>query len=124
MEQTQPAESQTPVIELRNVSKTFGEVRSLAGLAKRLPPSAKLSPAPRVSSDDMVAVAEIEITEDSEIRDIAANAGAAEACESLVQLAKQRGGFDNITVAIASLEATDRSVGKVAPPTREVEVQS
>ena len=38
MEQTQPAESQTPVIELRNVSKTFGEVRSLSGINFKVHP--------------------------------------------------------------------------------------
>lgn len=61
--------------------------------------------------------------EDNEIRDIALSCNAAEACDTLIQLAKTRGGFDNITVAIMRLEAPDAE-SRDAPTTRELEVQT
>ena len=60
--------------------------------------------------------------EDSEIRSVVLSKSAAEACVTLIELAKQRGGYDNITVAVAGLEAVSEE--KKAPPeTRELEVQ-
>jgi PPM family protein phosphatase len=72
--------------------------------------------------------------EDYEIRDIASAAPAASASETLVQLARQRGGYDNITVAVVNLgspaaatagpAAETQAEMKAVPSTREAEVQS
>lgn len=44
--------------------------------------------------------------EDMEIRDIASSHSPTEACEVMIEMAKQRGGYDNITVAVVSLGGT------------------
>jgi protein phosphatase len=46
-----------------------------------------------------------DLVEDEEIKQIALGADPRSACEQLVALAKERGGHDNITVCIASLES-------------------
>ncbi len=57
---------------------------------------------------------------DEEINAVASSANAADACRELVRLAKQRGGADNITIAIARLvPLSSKAAGKV---TRQVEV--
>ncbi len=61
--------------------------------------------------------------EDIEIRNIALSRNATEACETLIELAKERGGYDNITVAIVNLESPGPGYGET-PATREVEVQT
>ena len=43
------------------------------------------------------------LVHDEEIYDIVKNAPSAQACATLVELAKQRGGHDNVTVAIATI---------------------
>jgi protein phosphatase len=60
--------------------------------------------------------------EDAEIRNITTSRRAAEACASLIRLAKERGGYDNITVAVVKLARPSGPDSKVPPPTREVEV--
>jgi protein phosphatase len=44
------------------------------------------------------------------------------ACENLIHLAKKRGGYDNITVGILSIERADQAAIKNLRETREVEV--
>jgi protein phosphatase len=64
-----------------------------------------------------------DLVEDHEILATAANGHVADACQTLVDLAKARGGFDNITVAVlrvAPAAAAERSV----PTTREARVTS
>ena len=65
-----------------------------------------------------------DLVEDEEIGQALANAtGPHEACEQLIALAKQRGGHDNITVGIISIEPTggDRADSQNLRITREVE---
>jgi protein phosphatase len=45
------------------------------------------------------------------------------ACDRLVHLARERGGYDNITVAVLRVEAADHG-GAAAPDTREVRARS
>jgi PPM family protein phosphatase len=45
-----------------------------------------------------------DLVEDSEIKDAVISGDPRAACESLVALARQRGGFDNITVAVLAVE--------------------
>ena len=63
-----------------------------------------------------------DLVEDDEIKQIAEASAPAEACTNLIALAKQRGGHDNITVAIVSLEPRDSTPDRPAPETRQVEV--
>jgi protein phosphatase len=59
--------------------------------------------------------------EDSEIRSAVLAQSSAGACQTLIDLAKQRGGYDNITIAVIGLEpASER---RTLPETREMEVQ-
>jgi len=44
------------------------------------------------------------------------------ACESLIELAKERGGFDNITVAIVTIQPSGYVKTRKLRATREVEV--
>jgi serine/threonine protein phosphatase PrpC len=60
--------------------------------------------------------------EDSEIRSVVLSKTSADACVTLIELAKQRGGYDNITVAVVGLEAVSEEA-KAPPETREMEVQ-
>jgi PPM family protein phosphatase len=60
--------------------------------------------------------------EDNEIRDIATSRSAAEACDTLITMARERGGYDNITVAIVSLAAPVQESANT-PATRELKVQ-
>jgi protein phosphatase len=63
-----------------------------------------------------------DLVEDEEIRQAVSAAEPRAACESLVALAKQRGGHDNITVAIVSLKPVAEAQPRAVPETREVEV--
>ncbi len=66
-----------------------------------------------------------ERVEDAEMRDIILAKAPAESCQALIDLAKQRGGYDNITAAVAKVQA--RGSGgdpKAIRVTREVEVQA
>lgn len=60
--------------------------------------------------------------EDNEIRDIAISRNAADACDTLITMAKERGGYDNITVAIVGLGAVVQESPNTRA-TRELEVQ-
>jgi len=64
-----------------------------------------------------------DLVDDDEILSNASSvASAVDACRALVQLAKSRGGFDNITVAMLRVSLPDAAV--VVPATREVRVTS
>ena len=62
-----------------------------------------------------------DLVEDDEIKRAVEQAKPAAACESLIALAKQRGGHDNISVAVVSLVPPSESQSKPVPETRELE---
>lgn len=62
-----------------------------------------------------------DLVEDDEIKGIIEQSKPAEACESLIALAKERGGHDNISVAVVSLVPLSESQAKPVPETRELE---
>ena len=62
-----------------------------------------------------------DLVEDDEIRRLAISADPRPACESLIALAKERGGHDNITVAIVRVRGESQAVSKPLPMTREME---
>ena len=61
-----------------------------------------------------------DLVEDEEIKGIVMLGAPQTACESLIALAKERGGHDNITVGIVSLKP-EGEVGRPAPETRQSE---
>lgn len=63
-----------------------------------------------------------DLVEDEEIRQAIIDGDPHAACASLVALAKQRGGYDNITVGIVEIKAPDDAVTVTPRPTREVEL--
>ena len=63
-----------------------------------------------------------DLVEDEEIRQIVTASDPSSACETLIGLAKERGGHDNITVAIISLAPKNEPTVRQAPTTRIVEV--
>ncbi|HLJ44424.1 MAG TPA: Stp1/IreP family PP2C-type Ser/Thr phosphatase [Bryobacteraceae bacterium] len=65
-----------------------------------------------------------ERVEDAEMKDAILSQPPPEACQALIDLAKQRGGYDNITVAVARVEVRGNGEKKIARETREVEVQA
>ena len=62
-----------------------------------------------------------DLVEDDEIKRAVEQAEPEAACESLVALAKERGGHDNISVAVVNLVPLSESQTKPVPETREVE---
>ena len=62
-----------------------------------------------------------DLVEDEEIKRAVEAAEPRSACESLIALAKERGGHDNISVGIVSLLPVGESQTKPVPQTREVE---
>jgi len=62
-----------------------------------------------------------DLVEDEEIKQLSVASAPFAACENLIALAKQRGGHDNITVAIVRLEAIGAVDARPAPATRQVE---
>lgn len=60
--------------------------------------------------------------EDDEICAVVLPRRAAEACEGLVRLAKERGAPDNVTVAVVGLEPVAAVPAHAAPVTRQIEV--
>ncbi|MEK6322331.1 MAG: Stp1/IreP family PP2C-type Ser/Thr phosphatase [Acidobacteriota bacterium] len=62
-----------------------------------------------------------DLVEDEEIKRAVESAEPRPACESLIALAKERGGHDNISVGIVSLLPVGESQTKPVPQTREVE---
>lgn len=68
-----------------------------------------------------------DLVSDEEMRDAVLASDAERACAELVELAKQRGGHDNITVGVVSVAAVDhtaRGVPAWVRDTREVEIAS
>jgi protein phosphatase len=63
-----------------------------------------------------------DLVEDEEIKKIAMASSPNAACQNLIALAKQRGGHDNITVAIVSMGTADVPASRTAPETRQAEV--
>ncbi|MEK6410541.1 MAG: Stp1/IreP family PP2C-type Ser/Thr phosphatase [Acidobacteriota bacterium] len=64
-----------------------------------------------------------DLVEDEEIRREVEAAEPRSACQSLIALAKERGGHDNISVGIVSLLPEGESQTKPVPQTREVEAR-
>jgi len=62
-----------------------------------------------------------DLVEDDELFSVAATRNEADACRALVDLARTRGGFDNITVAVLRASAA-ASETRPVPATREIEV--
>jgi protein phosphatase len=62
-----------------------------------------------------------DLVEDDEIRRLVISVDPQPACESLIALAKERGGHDNITVGIVKVRGESQAVSKPVPMTREVE---
>jgi len=62
-----------------------------------------------------------DLVEDDEIRRLAISADPRPACESLIALAKERGGHDNITVGIIKVRREEQASSKPVPLTREME---
>lgn len=62
-----------------------------------------------------------DLVEDDEIKSAIEQAEPKAACESLVALAKERGGHDNISVAVVSLVALSEPQTRPVPETRELE---
>ncbi|HSB08164.1 MAG TPA: Stp1/IreP family PP2C-type Ser/Thr phosphatase [Blastocatellia bacterium] len=62
-----------------------------------------------------------DLVENDEIRRLAISADPRPACESLIALAKERGGHDNITVGIVQVRGERQAAGKPLPMTREME---
>lgn len=63
-----------------------------------------------------------DLVEDDEIRQAVLSADVHEACSSLITLAKNRGGYDNITIAILGVDASPENPAPIAKETRQVEV--
>jgi PPM family protein phosphatase len=62
-----------------------------------------------------------DLVEDEEIKQTILGGEPLAACESLVALARERGGYDNISVGIVSLALIDKVQCRRVPQTREVE---
>lgn len=63
-----------------------------------------------------------DLVEDDEIKQVVISADPLPACESLIALAKERGGHDNITVGIVKVAPVGEANSKPVPMTREMEV--
>jgi protein phosphatase len=63
-----------------------------------------------------------DLVEDDEIKQVAMASAPNAACQNLIALAKHRGGHDNITVAIVSLDRAGEAAERRAPETRQGEV--
>ena len=63
-----------------------------------------------------------DLVEDDEIKRIVMLSAPQTACESLIALAKERGGHDNITVGIVSLKPEGEADPRSVPETRQAEV--
>jgi serine/threonine protein phosphatase PrpC len=62
-----------------------------------------------------------DLVEDAEIKSAVMSEAPHLACERLIALAKERGGYDNITIAIVSIVAAAGDQAPIAPETRELE---
>ncbi len=63
-----------------------------------------------------------DLVEDEEIKSIVMLSAPQTACESLIALAKERGGHDNITVGVVSLKPEGEADPRPVPETRQSEV--
>lgn len=61
-----------------------------------------------------------DLVNDAEIRGVVSGSEPEEACQKLVQMARDRGGYDNITVAVAQIPPAQEPAG--IKPTRQLEV--
>ncbi|WP_321473604.1 Stp1/IreP family PP2C-type Ser/Thr phosphatase [uncultured Paludibaculum sp.] len=61
-----------------------------------------------------------DLVTNAEIRGVVAGSDTQEACQKLVQMARDRGGYDNITVAIARIPTAEQP--EAMKPTRQLEV--
>ena len=99
----------------------YGSARAL-GTRRDVEVSAWSEPLPLRADDCFLVCSDglHDLVEDHELLAAARGGTPREACAHLVALARHRGGFDNITVAVVRVEATPR--GGDAPVTREVGV--
>jgi protein phosphatase len=63
-----------------------------------------------------------DLVEDEEIRRMVVSLDPTSACQTLIAMARERGGHDNITVAIVNLKARGEEPQRPVPTTRVVEV--
>ena len=63
-----------------------------------------------------------DLVNDCEMRDAIVGGDPHSACESLIALARQRGGYDNISVAVLSVAATAQASKSEIPQTRDIEM--
>ena len=63
-----------------------------------------------------------DLVEDNEIKDAVLSSAPVEACNKLIALAKERGGYDNITVGILGIQPTELTEPKRERITRELEL--
>jgi serine/threonine protein phosphatase PrpC len=61
-----------------------------------------------------------DLVENDEIKQIATSEDLHTACEGLIALAKERGGYDNISIGLFRIKAASSSVNKAIPKTRIV----
>jgi serine/threonine protein phosphatase PrpC len=61
-----------------------------------------------------------DLVEDNEIMSAVLSGGPQGACESLISLAKDRGGYDNITVAVLAVRAAESGESEPVKETREI----
>jgi protein phosphatase len=82
------------------------------------------SPLPVRAGDRFVLCSDglYDLVEDEEIKQVALASAPAAACDNLIDLAKRRGGHDNITVGIVSLVDSGVTSDHGAPETRQAEV--
>lgn len=64
-----------------------------------------------------------DLVNNSEIREVVHSSDPPDACRKLVKMARERGGYDNITIAVAAIPPLGGSVGGVQP-TRDYEVRA
>ncbi len=65
-----------------------------------------------------------DLVEDEQIKEVVGEREPAAACERLIALAKEHGGYDNITVAILAINPKAAEAKRQAPATREVEAKA
>jgi protein phosphatase len=63
-----------------------------------------------------------DLVEDDEIREVVAERDPLSACNALIGLARERGGYDNITVGVMAVESAKGEVARRVKETREAEV--
>src|SRR5258705_9443774 len=110
----------TSMAEARHHEDKNVIVRAL-GTAPRVETSIWENPL-EVRADDQFVVCSdglTDLVEDKEIKSLVLAADQHSACESLIQLAKKRGGYDNITVGILGIAVAGVATTKQLRETRE-----